>query len=96
MSKKHFSSILNEPAAAQVPATSSSPPLRKPAGGGRPTNTPKGKKAVSLHSDDDLVQSLDRLVFWRGRASSMREVLNDALRFYAAANPDSGRPMPGE
>ena len=94
---KSFTSILTEsPTSPVAPAAGAATNLPKAGAGGRPTNRPRGFKVITLHVDDDLNTPLDRMVFWRGKGSSQREVINDALREYAAKNPDAERSIPGE
>lgn len=65
--------------------------------GSTPTTTaPKKGPLLTFHIDDDLKIQLDRVVFWQGRSSSQRVVLNQALRQLLSADPNSQRLMPDE
>jgi hypothetical protein len=53
-----------------------------------PTN-PKAKP-TSFELQPELRQPLDRVVFWNPKAnSSMKSVLNDALKYYFENNPNA-------
>lgn len=99
MAKKVFSSILSE-SPAPAPAAAATP--RKAAKAGRPSTSQRGSKVEIFHLDDDLLLPLTRLVFWRvfeadpEKGGTRREVINDALRALAAADPTAQKLMPSE
>jgi hypothetical protein len=57
---------------------------------------PKKGPLLTFHIDEDLKPMLDRVVYARGRKSSQRAVINEALRALLLADPASQRPIPDE
>jgi hypothetical protein len=63
------------------------------------TSTGKGK-VTTFEIEPHLDEQLDRVVFWGGKKSSKKAVINAALAYYFSTSPDgkknSQRPTPDE
>jgi hypothetical protein len=63
------------------------------------TSTGKGK-VTTFEIEPNLDEQLDRVVFWGGKKSSKKAVINAALAYYFSTSPEgkknSQRPTPDE